>query len=93
MYKTWDEQIELLSTVVLANESDTELGNDVRAGDGDLPEGFWNAIETQWCSFSSANDWFDECFARLLSVGRNGPGSHLSVRKHEKIINFFLPVY
>lgn len=36
-YKTRDEQIELLSSVLLANESDAELGNDVRAGEGDLP--------------------------------------------------------
>ncbi|KAL5511049.1 SSL2 [Sanghuangporus vaninii] len=36
-YRTKDEQIELISSVLLANESDAELGNDVRAGEGDLP--------------------------------------------------------
>ncbi|EJD02536.1 DNA repair helicase rad25 [Fomitiporia mediterranea MF3/22] len=36
-YRTRDEQIELISSVLLANESDAELGNDVRAGEGDLP--------------------------------------------------------
>lgn len=37
VYRTRDEQIELISTVLLANESDAELGTDVRAGEGDLP--------------------------------------------------------
>ncbi|THH04323.1 hypothetical protein EW145_g5599 [Phellinidium pouzarii] len=36
-YRMQDEQIELISSVLLANESDAELGNDVRAGEGDLP--------------------------------------------------------
>lgn len=37
VYKTRNEQIELLSSVLLANESDAELGNDVRGDEGDLP--------------------------------------------------------
>jgi DNA excision repair protein ERCC-3 len=36
VYKTRDEQIELISSVLLANESEAELGSDVRAGEGDL---------------------------------------------------------
>ncbi|OBZ72220.1 putative DNA repair helicase ercc3 [Grifola frondosa] len=36
VYKSRDEQIELLSSVLLANESEADLGTDVRAGDGDL---------------------------------------------------------
>ena len=36
-YKTRDEQIELISSVLLANESDADLGNDVKAAEGDLP--------------------------------------------------------
>ena len=36
VYRTRDEQIELLSSVLLANESEAELGSDVRAGEGDL---------------------------------------------------------
>lgn len=36
VYKTRDQQIELLSSVLLANESEAELGSDVRAGEGDL---------------------------------------------------------
>lgn len=36
VYKSRDEQIELLSTVLLANESEADLGTDVRAGEGDL---------------------------------------------------------
>ena len=36
VYKSRDEQIELLSSVLLANESEAELGSDVRAGEGDL---------------------------------------------------------
>ncbi|KAH9945314.1 DNA helicase [Epithele typhae] len=36
VYKTKPEQIELLSSVLLANESEAELGTDVRAGEGDL---------------------------------------------------------
>ena len=36
VYKSRDEQIELLSSVLLANESEAELGTDVRAGEGDL---------------------------------------------------------
>lgn len=35
-YRTKDEQIELLSSVVLANESEADLGTDVRASEGDL---------------------------------------------------------
>lgn len=37
VYRTRDEQIELISSVLLANESDAELGADVRAAEGDLP--------------------------------------------------------
>lgn len=37
VYATRDEQIELVSSVLLANESDAELGNDVRGGEDDLP--------------------------------------------------------
>lgn len=37
VYKTRDEQIELLMSVQQANESDAELGSDVRGGEGDLP--------------------------------------------------------
>lgn len=37
VYKTRNEQIELLSSVLLANDSDAELGNDVRGDEGDLP--------------------------------------------------------
>ena len=36
VYKSRDEQIELLSSVLLANESEAELGTDVRAAEGDL---------------------------------------------------------
>jgi DNA excision repair protein ERCC-3 len=37
VYKTRDEQIELISSVLLANESEADLGSDVRGGEGDLP--------------------------------------------------------
>ncbi|CAL1716835.1 unnamed protein product [Somion occarium] len=37
VYKTRDEQIELISSVLLASESEADLGTDVRAGEGDLP--------------------------------------------------------
>jgi DNA excision repair protein ERCC-3 len=36
VYKTRDEQIELLSSVLLTNESAADLGSDIRAGEGDL---------------------------------------------------------
>ena len=36
VYKTTDEQIELLGSVLLANETDAELGSDIRANEGDL---------------------------------------------------------
>ncbi|GLB40517.1 putative dna repair helicase rad25 [Lyophyllum shimeji] len=36
VYRTRDEQIELISSVLLANESEADLGSDVRAGEGDL---------------------------------------------------------
>ncbi|TDL14121.1 hypothetical protein BD410DRAFT_284820, partial [Rickenella mellea] len=36
VYRTRDQQIELLSTVLLANESDADLGTDVRGGEDDL---------------------------------------------------------
>ncbi|TFK72966.1 DNA helicase [Pluteus cervinus] len=36
VYKTRDEQIELLSSVLLANESEADLGTDIRAAEGDL---------------------------------------------------------
>ncbi|KAF9466531.1 DNA helicase [Collybia nuda] len=36
VYKTRDEQIELLSSVLLANESEADLGSDIRAAEGDL---------------------------------------------------------
>ena len=36
VYKSRDEQIELISSVLLANESEADLGSDVRAGEGDL---------------------------------------------------------
>ncbi|KAI0768130.1 DNA helicase [Trametes elegans] len=36
VYKSRDEQIELLSSVLLANESEADLGTDVRANEGDL---------------------------------------------------------
>ena len=36
VYKTRDEQIELISSVLLASESDADLGTDVRGAEGDL---------------------------------------------------------
>ncbi|KAL0954646.1 hypothetical protein HGRIS_003598 [Hohenbuehelia grisea] len=36
VYKSRNEQLELLSSVLLANESEAELGSDIRAGEGDL---------------------------------------------------------
>ncbi|KAG6333688.1 hypothetical protein ID866_5406 [Astraeus odoratus] len=36
VYKTKDEQIELISSVLLASESEADLGSDVRASEGDL---------------------------------------------------------
>lgn len=36
VFETRDEQIELLSTVLQANESEADLGTDIRAGEGDL---------------------------------------------------------
>ncbi|KAG5720938.1 putative DNA repair helicase ercc3 [Termitomyces sp. T112] len=36
VYRTRDEQIELLSSVLLANESEADLGSDIRAAEGDL---------------------------------------------------------
>jgi len=36
VYKTKDEQIELISSVLLANESEADLGSDIRADEGDL---------------------------------------------------------
>ncbi|KAH8108243.1 DNA repair helicase rad25 [Phellopilus nigrolimitatus] len=36
-YRTRDEQIELISAVLLANESDAEVGGDLRVGEGGLP--------------------------------------------------------
>lgn len=35
-YRTRDEQIELLSSVLIADESNADLGSDVRASEGDL---------------------------------------------------------
>lgn len=35
-YRTKDEQIELLSSVLLANDSDAGLGTDIKASEGDL---------------------------------------------------------
>ncbi|KIK96462.1 hypothetical protein PAXRUDRAFT_825918 [Paxillus rubicundulus Ve08.2h10] len=36
VYRTRDEQIELISSVLLANESEADLGTDIRASEGDL---------------------------------------------------------
>jgi DNA excision repair protein ERCC-3 len=36
VYRSRDEQIELLSSVLLANESEADLGSDIRAAEGDL---------------------------------------------------------
>ncbi|KIY64574.1 DNA helicase [Cylindrobasidium torrendii FP15055 ss-10] len=36
VYRTQSEQIELLQSVIIANETDAELGSDVRHNDGDL---------------------------------------------------------
>ncbi|KAF7795953.1 hypothetical protein EIP86_007122 [Pleurotus ostreatoroseus] len=36
VYRTRDEQIELISSVLMASESEADLGTDVRAGEGDL---------------------------------------------------------
>lgn len=36
VYKTRDDQIELLSSVLLANDHEADVGTDVRAGEGDL---------------------------------------------------------
>lgn len=36
VYKTRDEQIELICSVLQANESEADLGSDIRAGEGDL---------------------------------------------------------
>ncbi|KAF8623708.1 hypothetical protein AX17_007405 [Amanita inopinata Kibby_2008] len=36
VYKTRDEQIELLQSVLLASENEADLGSDIRAGEGDL---------------------------------------------------------
>ena len=36
VYKTRDEQIELISSVLLANESEAELGTDIHGSEGDL---------------------------------------------------------
>ncbi|KAG6909940.1 transcription factor TFIIH complex ERCC-3 subunit [Tephrocybe rancida] len=36
VYRTRDEQIELISSVLLANESEADLGSDIRAAEGDL---------------------------------------------------------
>lgn len=36
VYKSQSEQIELMQSVLLANESAAELGTDIRAGEGDL---------------------------------------------------------
>jgi DNA excision repair protein ERCC-3 len=36
VYKTKDEQIELISSVLLANESEADLGTDIRGNEGDL---------------------------------------------------------
>ena len=36
VFKTREEQIELISAVLLANESEADLGSDVRAAEGDL---------------------------------------------------------
>ncbi|KAK0469886.1 P-loop containing nucleoside triphosphate hydrolase protein [Desarmillaria tabescens] len=36
VYRTKDEQIELIQSVLIANETDADLGTDIRAGEGDL---------------------------------------------------------
>ena len=36
VYKTRDEQIELMQSVLIANETDADLGTDIRAAEGDL---------------------------------------------------------
>jgi DNA excision repair protein ERCC-3 len=36
VYKTQDEQIELLQSVLIANDNDADLGTDIRAVEGDL---------------------------------------------------------
>lgn len=37
VYKTKSEQIELLQSVLLANESEADLGSDMKDAPGDLP--------------------------------------------------------
>ena len=36
VYRTRDEQIELIQSVLIAHETDADLGTDIRAGEGDL---------------------------------------------------------
>jgi DNA excision repair protein ERCC-3 len=38
VYRRRDEQTELVQSVLRANESDADLGSDMRAGEGDLAE-------------------------------------------------------
>lgn len=87
VYATRDEQIELVSSVLLANESDADLGNDVRAGEGDLPGtvtakdfGMPGQGQRRGGAFPAAK-------RTTGSLGALSGGAHMSYVEHNKSAN------
>ena len=48
VYRTRDEQIELLSSVLLATENEADVGSDIKAVEGDLAGTVTSTVRTKW---------------------------------------------
>ncbi|KAL1747120.1 P-loop containing nucleoside triphosphate hydrolase protein [Schizophyllum fasciatum] len=48
VYRSRDEQIELLSSVLLANESEADVGSDIKAVEGDLAGTVTSTVRAKW---------------------------------------------
>ncbi|KAG6850688.1 transcription factor TFIIH complex ERCC-3 subunit [Arthromyces matolae] len=98
VYRTRDEQIELLSSVLLANESEADLGSDIRAVEGDLagtvtskdfgPTKFPTAQRTtgSLTSLSGAQhiSYVEKNKAANKALSREAPPRHKLFAKREK---------
>ena len=83
VYKTKDEQIELISSVLLANESEADLGTDVRGGEGDLP----GTVTSK--DFGTAR--FPVAQRTTGSLTALSGGQHMSYVEQNKSVNKKLP--
>ncbi|KAK7472115.1 DNA repair helicase RAD25 [Stygiomarasmius scandens] len=87
VYRTKEEQIELMQSVLIANEADADLGTDIKSGEGDLA----GTVTSKDFGMPGAGSRFPTTHRTTGSLTGLSGAQHMSYIEQNKSVNKSLP--